>query len=232
MNMETYQPNRDYARMTGLLYVVFAALGIFGFFYVEQRLYGTNDMAVAAQRLLTNEGLFRIDKALAMLSGVLFIVIVLRLFRLLKPVNEHLARFMVLLVATGIPVTIVVYALQLTALHLFKGHLLPDTGQQTTQAFAMTLLKIGNNASQLLTLFWGWWLFPLGALVYQSRFLPRWLGVLLVINGVGYLVQCFSFLLFPAQLKTIVTFIFPTYFLGEIPFMFWLMIKGVKKLEN
>lgn len=229
MNTVNHHPGRRYARITGLLYLVFAAMGIFGFAYAEPRLYVANNAAATAQRLLAGEALFRWDKALAMVSGVLFIFIVLRLYRLLKPVNEQQARLMVVLVAVTIPAAIVALALQMTALQVFKGHLLTGFEGRQAQDLAMALLKTGNNISQLLTLFWGLWLLPLGRLVYASGFMPRWLGLLLLVNGLGYVVHCFAFILFPAQFRMILSCVFPTYFLGEIPLLIWLIWKGCKR---
>lgn len=93
----------------------------------------------------------------------------------------------------------------------------------------MLLMKIGSYASQMVTMYWGLWLLPLGMLVCRSGFIPKILGVLLIANGIGYMVRSFAFILFPQQLALISKLIFPTYFLGEIPFIIWLMIFGVRE---
>ena len=64
--------------------------------------------------------------------------------------------------------------------------------------------------------------------MYKSGYIPKVFGILLVVNGLGYVAQCFTFILFPEHLKAVAEIIFPSYFAGEVPFIFWLMIKGVR----
>jgi hypothetical protein len=218
---------RQEARTTGWIYFFFALMGIFSFAFAEPALFVANNATATAERMLANENLFRTDKAFAMLSGVLFIIIVWRLYQLFRPVDLRLSLLMVLLVAVTIPAALAGTALHLTAFQMFKGHLASTQELEIVREQAMVLLKLANNISQMLTLYWGLWLVPLGLLVYKSGFMPRWLGLLILINGAGYVVHCFAFLLFPAQFKTILGFVFPTYFAGEIPFIFWLTIRGI-----
>ena len=72
---------------------------------------------------------------------------------------------------------------------------------------------------------WGLWLFPLAILVYKSRFLPRFLGVWLTINGFAYLAMSFTGLLLPQYEATVSNITFPAQ-LGEVAFVLWLVIKG------
>ncbi|MBL7776134.1 MAG: DUF4386 domain-containing protein [Saprospiraceae bacterium] len=219
---------RRMARLTGLLYFIFAALGIYTIMYIQPRIIVSNDAAATARNMLAQESLFRLGKAAGVVTSFLFILIVLLLYRLLRGVNDHQARLMVALVVVCIPVAISSDALEITALSIFKGNALTvfDAGQ--SQSLAMALIKISGNMTQMLTVFWGVWLFPLGLLVYRSGFIPRVLGILLIANGLGYVIHCFTFLLFPQQLSLVLKFVFPLYFMGEVPFIFWLMIKGVR----
>src|SRR5438309_5953050 len=68
-------------------------------------------------------------------------------------------------------------------------------------------------------------LFPMGALAYKSRFLPRFIGVWLIINGVAYVVLSFTGLFFPDYQDKVFTFSQPALF-GELAIMLWLVIKG------
>lgn len=121
-------------------------------------------------------------------------------------------------------------AFSITSLMLFKGEILKTFELNQRQDLAMLFLKINEYVVLILETFWGLWLFPLGFLVYRSQFLPRFLGVWLIINGFFYLVLSFTSLLFP-QYKDMVLkspFALPAE-LGELAFMLWLLIKGVKK---
>ena len=91
----------------------------------------------------------------------------------------------------------------------------------------MLFLRLHDGGVVANEIFWGLWLFPLAILVYRSRFLPRFLGVWLIINGFGYLISSFVGLLLPQYEEMVSNIAFPA-FLGEIAFMLWLLIKGAK----
>lgn len=223
---------RKTARWTGALYFMLAVLGIFSFMYAGPRLYASGDATATAQKMLANESLLRADIAIGLISNVLFIVIVSLLYQLLGHINAFQAKLMVYLVLVSVPVAFSGNALELTALEMFKGKLLQPFQLDQVQSLALSFLKIARISGQLLTVYWGLWLMPLGLLVYRSGFIPKIFGVLLLINGLGYLVQCFTFILFPGSLQPLMKFIFPIYFAGEIPFIFWLLIKGIRADTN
>jgi hypothetical protein len=64
--------------------------------------------------------------------------------------------------------------------------------------------------------------------VYRSGFIPRIFGVLIFINGIAYMILCFTFVLVPEYTSIMFKLSMPFLFLGEIPIIFWLLIKGVK----
>lgn len=219
---------RKTARLTGALYFILAVLGIFSFMYAGPLLYVSGDATATAHKMLANESLLRMDIAIGAISNVMFIVIALLLYQMLGHINEFQAKLMVYLVLVSVPVAFSGHALELTALEMFKGKLLPTFQLDQAHSLAMSFLKIARISGQLLTVYWGLWLIPLGLLVFRSGFIPKIFGVLLLINGLGYLVQCFTFILLPGSLQPLMKFIFPIYFAGEIPFIFWLLIKGVR----
>lgn len=218
---------RNTARLAGFLYLILAVTGFYVFMFVQPKLISGTDAAATARSMLANEFLFRMSKAAGVVTSFLFVIIVLLLYRLLKQVNQHQAKLMVALVIVALPVAFTGDALEVTALNIFKGNILKSVPPEQAQDMGMTMIKISQYAAQMLTVYWGLWLMPLGWLVYKSGFIPRIFGVLLIINGLGYIIHCFTFILFPEQLKTVLKFIFPTYFIGEIPFILWLLIKGV-----
>jgi hypothetical protein len=94
-------------------------------------------------------------------------------------------------------------------------------------ALAMLFLRLHGQGNVINEIFWGLWLFPFGVLVMRSRFLPRILGVLLIVNGFAYLALSFSSLLLPAYASVVSRFALPAQF-GELWIMLWLLIKGAK----
>ncbi len=200
--------------------------------YVRQKIMVSSDIAVSGKNILANEFLYRTSIAADILGNIFFVAVVILLYQLFRQVNKFHAKFMVALVIVAIPVSFIEETLRIVALQIFKGNLLKSFSTQQAQDVTETLLKIGNYSSQLITFHWGLWLIPLALLVYKSGFIPRILGILLMINGLGYMLSSATFILFPDSMTSVSKIIFPTYFIGEIPFILWLMIKGVKVSER
>lgn len=94
-------------------------------------------------------------------------------------------------------------------------------------ALAMLFLSLHGQQNTAAEILWGLWLFPLALLVYRSRFLPRFLGVWLAINGVAYVVISLTGLVLPQYQDMVFTISKPARF-GELAIMLWLVIKGAK----
>ncbi len=94
-------------------------------------------------------------------------------------------------------------------------------------ALAMLFLRLHHQEIVAAEILWGLWLFPLAILVYRSRFLPRFLGIWLIINGFAYLAISFTGLLLPQYEDMVSNYAFPALF-GEMAIMLWLVIKGAK----
>ena len=94
-------------------------------------------------------------------------------------------------------------------------------------AVAYAFLRLNSHGIQLVQIFWGLWLFPFGLLVYESRFIPKILGILLIIAGCGYLLSSFTFLILP-QYTDAFSPIISLLEMGELPIIFWLLIVGAK----
>jgi len=88
---------------------------------------------------------------------------------------------------------------------------------------------VTQRAGHRLGVFWGLWLLPFGMLVMRSRFLPRILGVLLILNCVGYVAASATTLLVPSYSAAVSRAVMPT-LLGELWVMLWLLIKGARKV--
>jgi hypothetical protein len=87
----------------------------------------------------------------------------------------------------------------------------------------MLLLQVHSQGLQIAQIFWGLWLFPLGYLVFQSGFLPRILGVFLLVGGIGYVLDSVAAFLFPTAGLNLIFFTG----WGELLLLAWLLIKGV-----
>ena len=216
------------ARIIGLMYLIWVFTGIYGIFYITSQTIVQGDAAETANKILANEFLFRTGIINDIVSNTLWVLIVLALYHLLKQVNERQAKLMVALVLVQVPFVFFMEALNITSLMIFKGELLKTFELGQRQDLAMLFITINNNGVLILEMFWGLWLLPFGLLVWKSGFIPRVLGVFLILNGLAYVILSFVSLLFPDYQTLASQLAMPFIILGEISIMLWLLIKGVK----
>ncbi len=172
--------------------------------------------------------LIYIPKTLFVATMVIFLT--LALYRLFKGVDEDLARLIVIL---GSLVVTPIYFLNtvndVAALMFARGaDFLSVFEKPQRDAMAVLFLKLHHGGVVANEVFWGLWLFPFGLLVYRSRFLPRLLGVWLMVNCFAYLAVSFTGVLFPQFEQRVFDFAFPA-MLGELAIMAWLLIMGAKE---
>jgi len=94
-------------------------------------------------------------------------------------------------------------------------------------ALAMLFLRVHDHGYLVNEIFAGLWLFPFGALVFRSLFLPRFLGVGLIVSGFAYLAISFTGLLAPNYVDRVSRVVSPA-LLGEGGIVLWLLIKGAR----
>jgi hypothetical protein len=216
------------ARIAGLLYLVACIPAPFSLIYVPDTLIVPGNATATASKVLAHESMFRLAMAGELISAVAFIFAVLALYRLLKGVNKPYASLMVTLYALSIPVSFLNVLNEVAALILLKGaDFLSVFTRPQLDALALVFLRLHNYGFLVAGIFWGLWLFPFGLLVYRSGFLPRILGVLLMINCFAYVIPSFTALLLP-QYKGVVTRISMPFLLGELAIVLWFLIVGAK----
>lgn len=219
---------KNTARLAGLLYLFIVIGGMYTIIYVPSKIMVHGDVGTTAQNISTHEFLFRTSIICDVITNTIWIFLALVLYRLLKQVNEHQAKALVALVLVQIPVVFVMEALNISSIMILKGEILKSFELNQRQDLAMSFLKINSNMTLTLEAFWGLWLIPFGQLVYKSGFIPRILGILLILGGIAYLIESFTGLLLPNNVSTVSQFTFVFYSLAEISTMLWLLIKGVK----
>lgn len=215
-------------RFAGLLYVLTSIVGFFAMGYVPGKLIVHGDATATANNIGNSEMLFRLGIAAAVIGQAGFIFVALALYDLLKGVSRRQASLMVILIVVSIPIAFVNELNSIAALLLVRGaDFLSVIEKPQRDALAMLFLKLHVQGFVLAEMFWGLWLFPLGLLVYRSRFLPRFLGVWLGLAGVAWVVESLTGILWPLYLDKVDRYLQPA-IIGEIAFMLWLLIKGAK----
>ncbi len=228
--MDDLSATRRRARIAGAWYLAMGVTAPFGLLYVPGQIVVKDDAAATAERLRTAEGLVRLGIGSELVHQVIAVFLVLALYRLFKPVDEHLARLLVCLGAlVSVPIMFVNVLNHVAALTLAKGapFLAPLDGPQR-DALAYLFVRLHGQGITLASVFWGLWLFPFGLLVIRSGFIPRILGVLLLVAGAAYLASSFTAFVAP-QFSGPVDRVALTLEMAEIPIIFWLAIWGARQ---
>ena len=223
---------RNPGRVAGLWYLLLVLIGPLRLIYIPNKLFVHGDAATTASNIAAHEWLFRFGMAADLVGAVILIVMTLAFYRLFKGVDQHLA---VLVVILGGVMPALLYLVNVASdaatLTLVRGgDFLSAFDKPQRDALAMLFLRLRDHQTTAAEILWGAWLFPLGMLVYRSRFLPRFLGVWLVINGVTYVALSLTGVLVPQYQDKVFTFGQPAFF-AEIAFMLWLVVKGAKLPE-
>jgi hypothetical protein len=215
-------------RFAGLLYLLASIVGFFAMGYVPSKLIVHGNAAATANNISASETLFRLGIAGELIGQAGFIFVALALYDLLKGVNRRRASLMVTLIVVSIPIAFLNELNSIAALVLVRGaEFLSIFEKPQRDALAMLFLNLHHYGFVVAETFWGLWLFPLGLLVYKSRFLPRFLGVWLIFAGVAWVILSLTGLLLPEYQDKVETYSQPAFF-GEIALMLWLVIKGAR----
>jgi hypothetical protein len=221
----THNPGRA-AGFLYLLLVIFAPVRLI---YIPSKLFVAGNATATANNIATHETLFRLGIVSDLFCGTILIFLVLALYRLFKGVDQNQAVLMVILGGV-LPAAIDFFNVlnDAAALVLVRGaDFLSVFEKPQRDALAMLFVRLHHHEIVAAEILWGLWLFPLALLVYRSRFLPRFLGVWLIINGFAYLILSFTGLLLPQYEDMFSNIAFPAE-LGEVALMLWLLIKGAK----
>jgi hypothetical protein len=217
------------ARITGCIYLFMIVSGLFGLMYVPSKTIEYPDAAATAGNIISHEWLYRSGIISGLICQTLFVFLVLALNRLLKGVNEKHARLMVTFVIVSVPIAFLNEINRIAPLILLgDAEFLKVFKPDQLNALVMMFLDLFNYGNYVAGVFWGLWLLPFGYLVYKSGFIPRIIGIFLMVSCFGYLVESTTFLLIPQYYGIVSKITMVPSALGEFAVMPWLLIKGVK----
>ena len=216
------------AHIAGVLYVLASIMAVFAWVYVNGKVFVRDDATATANNIRASEALLRLGIASELIGSIIFIFVVLALYRLFKAVSEKHAMAMAILLLISTPISLLAVLGELAALIVAGGaNFLSTFDQHQLDSLSYLFFRLHGQALVVAQVFWGLWLFPFGTLVIRSGFIPRFLGYLLFIAGVGYLIGSLTGLVLPTykQLGDQIAMILE---LWELPIIFWLLIWGAK----
>jgi hypothetical protein len=214
-----------YARFAGILGILTIIGGGFGEAYVPGAMIVSGDAAATAHNILTGESLFRWGFAGYLLEALCDAGLTMAFWVLMRPVNRNLAMLMVVF-------RIISTCGFASAEMLYFGALRTLKGATTLSAFqpdqlsgiAYTLLQVSAFGQALFSMFYGVASIVFGWLIYHSGYLPRIFGVAMAIMGIAFTARTFLLVLAPAYASP---YLLATAALAFIPFILWLLIRGV-----
>jgi hypothetical protein len=223
-DMKMNSPQKT-ARIAACIFLGIFFLGMSTELFIRPGMIVQGDAATTVKNIATSEALFRLSLVSDLVRQALLMLLPLILYKLLKPVNKTIAALMVIFALVSVPISMFNEINHFAVLLLSSGagYLTAFKADQLNALvmFFLELRKYGTYIPQVLSL----WVLLLGYLVFKSGFLPRILGILLMLGGLCYTVSAILFFLFP-NFDTMILGLFA--FIGEALFYLWLLIKGVK----
>ncbi len=212
------------ARIAGFLYLLQIPLGVFGILYVPKALMVTGNMTTTAFNILANEFLFRLSIVSSILCALVTIATALYIYKVLKFVNENYAKWILLFALIAAPISMLNELNSIAVLLILKSHEFATffTPSQL-QSLVSIFLDLHKYGYQIAGIFFGLWLLPMGYLVFKSTYIPKVIGVFLIITCLGYLIDFTTFFLYPNFGIIISEYTWA----GEVLMVLWLLIKGV-----
>jgi hypothetical protein len=209
---------KNKARIAGGLYFAMAIL-TGGGFALKTRIVENADAAGTVARLLANRA-GALGSVAANLAGqAVFLFLGLALFDLFAGFDRKRARTLLAIVLASIPVSM------LAQLGTIGALLLAEAGQP--EAVVMLCLRLFEYGDLMSFIFWGLWLFPLGSLIWSSRYLPRPIGLALMLGCFGYLIKAAGGFFWPDH-QAIAAAVLVITNIGEVSCLLWMLIFGAK----
>ena len=221
------------ARYAGLLYVTMIIGGIISLVYIPSQLIVSESASKTLENITNSEFLFRIGMVIGIVTFLIHIFLPLVLYKLLHKVNKFHANLMVIFSLISVTIFFINILNKFSVLTLInKAEYLEKLSKTELQTQVMFYIDSYNNGLEISQIFWGLWLFPFGYLVYKSGFLPKFLGILLMVGCFGYLITFFGGFLYSNFNNTIISEIAGyTAPLGEFGICLWLLIMGTNKVS-
>ena len=216
---------RTKARLAGAFYFLTILTGLFAQGFVSARLVVPGDAAATANNILSHDGLFRLGFAVYMIEMVCQIITTVLLYDLLKPVNRSVSLLAAVLGLIGCGIKTFSRLFYFAPLLVLGGtHYLSVFSGQQLNAVALLFLRVNDIGAGIALVFFGFYALLKGYLVIRSTFLPRVLGWLAVLGGIGWLAY-----LSPPFGDSVFSFIALFGIVGALANIVWLLVVGVNE---
>ena len=219
-------PIKKAGHIAGVIYLSLVLVAPFAMLYVPGKLIVRSNAAATADNILAHETMFRLSIFGDLIGHIIFICLAVALYRLLGSVNKTWAMLMLSFVLVSAAVGFLNALNNIGAVILFRGgEFLDVIDKPQRDALGMLFVRLHNQGEFISEILWGVWLFPFGLLVYRSRFLPRILGIWLIIACFGWIALSITALFFPTHYSSVFAWLQPAFF-AEMAIMLYFLIRG------
>lgn len=220
--------NKKLARIAGLLYLIVIATGLFAEVFIRQVFKVSGDPLATANNIQSSEMLFRWGVVADLINFVCGLPSVLIIYFLFKRVNKFLLQLALIFVVIQTAIIAVNLLNQVSPLLILSNNAYLSTFQPNQLATLSQLsLNIQGVGYAIGLVFFGFYCLLVGYVIFKSKMVPKFLGILYIISGAGYLINSFTMLLSKGFANPIFTYVAIPIFIGELSFCLWLLIKGV-----
>ena len=215
------------ARAAGFFWLMTIITGMFGFI-AGTKFIVPGDAAATAANIMSHESIYRWAIAASIIASVCYLAVTVLVYELLRAVNRTVATLGMVFSLVGCAAGTISCLLLFPPLNLLGGApYLAAFSTEQLQAQALNFLTLSLQVNDIGMAFFGLHVLTIGYLIRQSTFLPRFLGVLLLITGVCYLTNSFAaFLALPFK-AYLLPFVALGGLGGEGALTGWLLVKGI-----
>lgn len=222
------------ARIGGILYLLVAIFAAFAFDFVYVKLYVPGDAVATAANVVANAGLVRLAVVADIAQATFWVLLALTLYQLLKHIHQATAVTMVILVAIGAGIVCLNTVFELEGMRVATdSSYAAAIGSGGSNALVLLMLDIQHQGLLIAQAFYGLWLLPLGYLAYKSSgMFPKWLGILILAGGAGWLMDFLAVFLVPdigAKIHTLVGVFLPV--IAEVSLLGYMLIFGARNVK-
>lgn len=218
---------QKYARVAGVAMLLSIVFGGLGEAYLPGKIIVSGDAAATAANIVNHPTLFRLTFASYLVEGMCDIILTVVFYIILKPVDRHLALISAFVgVASMVTFAVAESAFFASSLIVRDAGGMGAFSPEQRNALAYLSLRISTMIAALFLIFYGTASLIRGWLIARSGYIPKWIGVLLMIGGIGFILRTTTYILAPPLSSPIL--LLPMA-LGGIPLMLWLLIKGIRE---